>query len=99
MIIAVIFSLHPIFLIYIFIKKLRTESLSSAFLNSSLIIIVFSIGWPICTTVTNLFFNTEGLGEYFDRDTITLLLLTILEFFFYRFYYKDLFVIGDGKEK
>jgi len=99
MIIAVIFSLHPIFLIYIFIKKLRTESLSSAFLNSSLIIIVFSIGWPISTTVTKLFFETEGLGEYFDRDTITLLLLTILEFFFYRFYYKDLFVIEDGKEK
>jgi len=30
----------------------------------------------------------EGWGKLFDRDTFSLSLVTIIEFFFYRIYYK-----------
>jgi hypothetical protein len=38
----------------------------------------------------------SGFGIHFDRDTFSLTLLTILEVFFYRIYYKET-VTEDGK--
>lgn len=91
MIIAIIFALHFIFGLFVFTKVWQDESLGSAFINIILIIIIFSVGWPILTMLTKILFEKEGLGFYMDRDTITLSLLTIVEYFFYKFYYGDRF--------
>lgn len=40
----------------------------------------------------------EGLGREFNRDTFSLTLLTIAEFFFYKFYYSE-DLISNDKEK
>ncbi|MBK8945665.1 MAG: hypothetical protein IPM32_10415 [Ignavibacteriae bacterium] len=90
MIIVLIFLLHIIFVGYIFIKKLKKESLSSALINLAFIIIFFSVGWSISGMLVKLVFEPEGFGRFFDRDTITLTLLTIAEYFFFKFYYKDI---------
>lgn len=90
MIIALIFLLHIVFTIYIFRKKWKADSLSSAFIDLILIVIVFSVGWSVTTMLVKLIFEPEGFGKLFDRDTIALSLLTIGEFFFYRIYYKDI---------
>jgi len=98
MISALIFAAHLIFITVIFTKKWQEESLSAALINVALIIILFSVGWSISTTIVKIFFDSKGLGIHFDADTISLTLLSIAEFFFYRFYYKEEKVTEDDKE-
>ncbi|MCO6472290.1 MAG: hypothetical protein J5I57_00985 [Melioribacteraceae bacterium] len=90
MIISLIFFLHFLFGLVIFVRKWQEESLSAAFINIGLIIILFSVGWSIFTMITKLIFEPEGFGIWFDRDTITLTILSVTEYFFFRFYYSDI---------
>ena len=99
MIIAFIFALHLIFTLIVFTKKYQDESIADAFQNVALIIILFFVGWPLVTMIVKIFCEPKGLGVQFDRDTIVLTLFTILEFFFYKIYFKEYFIIGDDKEK
>jgi len=89
MITAIIFFAHFIFTLIIFTKKWQEEGLSSAWMNVALIVILFAVGWTVTGMVAKILMEQEGFGIYFDRDTFSLTLLTILEVFFYRFYYKD----------
>jgi hypothetical protein len=87
MIAALIFSAHLVFIVVIFTKKWQDESLSSAFINLALIIVLFAVGWSISTSLVKLVIDSKGFGIQFDADAISLTLLVIAEFFFYRFYY------------
>ena len=89
MITAFIFFVHLIFSLVIFTKKWQDENLSAGFLNIALIGILFAVGWTITGMIAKLFMEPKGLGIQFDRDTFALSLLTIVEFFFYKFYYKE----------
>lgn len=89
MISALIFFLHLLFTLVIFTKKWQTEGLKSGFLNIGLIGILFAVGWSITGIIAKAVMNEKGFGLYFDRDTFSLALLTICEFFFYRIYYKE----------
>ncbi len=89
MISAAIFAAHLVFILVIFTKKWQDESLSTAFINLALIIVLFAVGWSITTALVKLFFDAKGFGIYFDADTISLSLLAIVEFFFYRVYYGE----------
>ncbi len=98
MITALIFAAHLIFALIIFTKKWQDESLSAGFLNVTLIAILFTVGWTIAGMIAKVFMEPKGLGLQFDRDTFALTLLTIVEYFFYRFYYKEEPNLSD-KEK
>ncbi|HPN39505.1 MAG TPA: hypothetical protein PL041_13975 [Melioribacteraceae bacterium] len=98
MIAGFIFFLHFLFILIIFSKKWQNESISSAFTNSILIIILFAIGWSLATFLTKLIIDTKGFGVYFDRDSISLVILTFGEYFFYKMYFGKDF-IEDGTEK
>ncbi|PKL82434.1 MAG: hypothetical protein CVV24_10070 [Ignavibacteriae bacterium HGW-Ignavibacteriae-3] len=89
MITALIFTAHIIFMAVIFTKKWQDESLSSAFINLALIVILFAVGWSISTSLVKLVIDSKGFGIQFDADAISLTVLIIFEFFFYRFYYRD----------
>jgi hypothetical protein len=89
MIAALIFSAHLIFILIIFTIKWQNESLGTAFTNLALIIVLFAVGWSIATAVVKIFIDSKGFGIQFDSDTISLIILSIVEFFFYRFYYKE----------
>lgn len=82
-------------MLVIFTKKWQEEGLSAGFLNLALIGILFAVGWTIAGMIAKLVMEQEGLGIYFDRDTFSLTLLTIAEFFFYRFYYKEISTVAD----
>jgi hypothetical protein len=99
MISALIFCGHLIFITYIFTKKWQTESLSSAFTNAALIIILFTIGWSITVMIGKLIMEKEGLGIYFDRDSFSLVLLSMIEYLFYRMYYGKETLSEDETEK
>ncbi|OGU54717.1 MAG: hypothetical protein A2V66_01175 [Ignavibacteria bacterium RBG_13_36_8] len=97
MIIAAIFALHLIFILIIFTKKYQEESLSTAFQNVVLIIILFFVGWPLVTMIIKIFIEPKGLGVHFDRDTIVLTALSVIEYLFYKMYYKEYFITEAGK--
>lgn len=90
MVSAFLFYIHILFMLIIFTKKWQTESLSTAFLHVALIGLIFSIGWSITGMVATALFAADDLSFYFDRDAFSLTLLTLLEFFFYRFFYNDI---------
>jgi hypothetical protein len=98
MITAFIFFFHFIFSLIIFTKKWQDENLSAGFLNIALIAILFAVGWTITGMIAKLVLEPKGLGMQFDRDTFALSLLTIVEYFFYKFYYKETPTAND-KEK
>jgi len=99
MITALIFTGHLFFLLFIFTKKWQDESLQIAFVNAALIIILFSVGWSISTMVLKIFIEPQGFGIHFDRDTIGLTLLSVAEYFFYKFYYSAKGSTEVDKEK
>jgi uncharacterized membrane protein len=99
MIISAIFFIHLIFSLVIFTIKWQEEKLSAAFLNIGLIAVLFAVGWSIASIIAKLVMEPKGLGLHFDRDTFSLTLLSIGEYFFYRLYYKPFTATPDDKEK
>lgn len=99
MLIALIFFIHCLFALIIFTIKWQEESLPSAFLNVGLIGILFTVGWSITNIIAKIIMEPGGLGLYFDRDTFALTLLTIVEYFFYKMYYKQTAITEADKEK
>jgi len=98
MISAFIFFAHFIFLLLIFTWKWQREGISGAVLNVSLILILFAVGWTITGMIAKFLMEPEGFGLYYDRDTFSLTLLTIIEILFYRFYYKPSTAVGKGTQ-
>ena len=96
MISAFIFFAHFIFLLLIFTWKWQREGISGAVLNVSLILILFAVGWTITGMLAKFLMEPEGFGLYFDRDTLSLTLLTIREILFYRVYYKPSTAVDKG---
>lgn len=100
MVIFFIFLLHIVFSIYIFTKKKKAENTTAGIMNLALIAFLFAVGWAFTGFVTNLLFEPEGYGKELNRDTLSLLLLTILEtIFYYIYYYKDKNFNANGKER
>jgi hypothetical protein len=89
MITAFIFFIHFLFALIIFTKKWQEEDLKTGFINLALIAILFSVGWSIAGIIAKLFLEPEGFGIHFNRDTFSLTLLTLGEYFFFRFYYAE----------
>jgi hypothetical protein len=98
MISAFIFFAHFIFLLLIFTWKWQREGISGAVLNVSLILILFAVGWTITGMIAKFLMGPEGFGLYYDRDTFSLTLLTIIEILFYRFYYKPSTAVDKEKQ-
>jgi hypothetical protein len=96
MISAFIFFAHFIFILLIFTWKWQNDGISGAIMNVSLILILFAVGWTFTGMIAKFFMEPAGLGIYYDRDSFSLTLLTIIEFFFYRIYYNR--PIANGKE-
>jgi hypothetical protein len=91
MIAALIFFIHLLFSLVVFTKKWQEENITSGLLNVGLIGVFFGVGWSISGIIVKTVMQPEGFGIYFDRDTLSLVILTIGEYFFYRMYYKDTF--------
>ncbi len=83
MIAAIIFAFHVIAAIYAFITRWKSHGVSEGLLAVAFITIIFSVGWTIATMIANLFFEPEGLADWFNRNTISLTLVTLAEIVFY----------------
>ncbi len=89
---VVILISHFVFVIYIFVKKTNEESMSTGLTHLALILILFTVGWSVISLLLNNFIEPEGFGRDFDRSAIELSILSLAEFFFYKSYYKDIFI-------
>ncbi|MCS7054247.1 MAG: hypothetical protein NZM09_11020 [Ignavibacterium sp.] len=98
MISGLIFAGHIFFILYIFTKKWQEENIVNALLNVSLIIILFTIGWSIWSMILKIFIEPEGFSLELNRDSLSLIFLSITEYFFYKYYYKEDFN-SNGKER
>lgn len=94
-----IFVLHALGFVYAFVTRKRDGGTSEGILAVAFMGIVFAVGWTIATMLTNLLFTPEffvkwyyqhtespflsALREEFNRDTISLSVLTLGELCFY----------------
>lgn len=90
MINAAIFLLHGIFLVVVFFLKWKQEGSGGALVNLGLISLLFFAGWTLTNFIAALIFPPEGFGKELNLNTLSLLLLTVIETPFYLWYYKDL---------
>lgn len=87
MIAVFIFYLHVVFIAFAFTKNYIEDGLTRAILSSIFIIILFSVGWTFSEFVMGYFMESKGLGLMFPRAAFSLMMLTVMEIIFYRFYY------------
>ncbi len=88
MIPVLIFWLHITAAVYLFVKKYYEETLSEAFLTLGFAAIVFTAGWTFSSFVIHLAFGPKGLGEILNSDSLSLMLLSVLEAGFYKVWFR-----------
>jgi len=90
MIEVLIFYVHIVTAIYIYAKYWQRESIKEALMGVGLMGIMFSVGWVMMSFIVNLIVPWQWETELIKRDTMSLLLLTAVEaYFFKNFYLKD----------
>lgn len=85
MIAAIILGIHVLAGGYAFWTR-KKDGWAEAFMAVAFVGIIFSVGWTIMTMVTGLLLEPQGLAEWMNRDTVTLLLLTAAEGIFYYYF-------------
>ena len=88
MIAAIILGIHIAAGVYAFFSRTRKDGWGEGVLVFVFVGIIFSVGWTMMTILTSLVLPPEGFAEWFDRDAVTLILLTIAEGVFYYFFLK-----------
>lgn len=88
MIVLLIFYAHIVTAAYVFTKRWQEEDKREAFLAVGFMTLIFLVGWSVATFILKLFVEQEGLGKWFDRDAMSLVLLTLLEILLYSMYFK-----------
>lgn len=88
MIAVFIFYIHVVLAVAIFTKRWQESGTADAFLAVGFMALIFGVGWSVSTVFLKFFFEKPGLGVWFDRDAMSLVLLTMMEAVFYWAYYK-----------
>ncbi|MGB2869647.1 MAG: hypothetical protein WBD36_14420 [Bacteroidota bacterium] len=109
MVAGFIFILHGVALLIAYFR-FKGQGVKEGLLAVAFVVIIFSVGWTISTMLTSLLFTPDFvvrwyysqtnsyflqiLRKEFNRDTISLVLLTLGELLFYSVYLKT-----DEQEK
>ena len=86
MIELVVFYLHTIAAVTAFTHQYQREGPGAGALAVGFMGIIFSVGWSISTFLLKLVVSEKGMGLWFNRDAMSLTLLTIAEAIFYYLY-------------
>ena len=79
MIPLLVFSLHIIAAAALFTKRWQDEGAIEGFLALFFLAVIFFVGWSMMSFLTKLFMSPPVQGQLFDRDAVSLLLLTAVE--------------------
>lgn len=88
MVAVFVFYIHLVAASAIFTKRWQESGTGEAFLAVGFMALIFGVGWSVATVFLKFFFDKEGLSVWFDRDQMSLALLTVLESIFYYAYIK-----------
>ena len=87
MIAIFVFYLHIVGAVYAFSKGYVEHKLVDAFMSLAFVAIIFSVGWTLAGFIVRFLFPEEGLGQWLDNDTISLVLVTFFEAILYGTYF------------
>ncbi len=88
MIPVLIFWMHITAGVYLFVKTYYEETLGEAFLLIGFAAIIFTAGWTFSSFLVRLVFGAEGVSAILNDDSLSLILLTIIEAIFYRVWFR-----------
>lgn len=78
---------HILFALYLFTKRWQEKKLSDGFLSLAVLGLTFSIGWAIMGPLSRMLLHQEFELSWFTSDTLSLVMLVVVEFFFFKFYF------------
>ena len=85
-----VFYVHTVAAVYAFTNQYQEEGPGAGTLAVAFMGIVFSVGWSISTFVLKFLVSEKGFGIYFNRDALSLTILTAGEAIFYYLYLKGM---------
>ena len=89
MIIVIIFYLHILFAVLVFTHRWQEEGLQGGFIVLGFIGLIFAVGWTIAGFIIH-FLASDGIPGLIDPDTLSLVILSIIEgLVFYFYFFKD----------
>ncbi|OLD74755.1 MAG: hypothetical protein AUI33_05995 [Ignavibacteria bacterium 13_1_40CM_2_61_4] len=83
MITLFIFYLHTMAAVALYTKRWQGSNWKEGLLAVGFLLLIFSVGWTMSTFLVSLFVSERGFGIWLDRDTLALVVLTMLEAVFY----------------
>ena len=99
MVAAIIFAVHGAVLLGVVIWKARSEGWTEAALAAAFLIVIFSVAWTLSGFLVSVLFDPEGLAEWMNRDTISLVIVTLAEAVFYTVFFRVLRDKTEGGAK
>ena len=78
-----IFYLHTVAVAAIYTKRWQESQWKEGLLAVVFFVLFFSVGWSIATVIVKPLIGEKGFGVWLDRDTLSLVLLSVLEGVFY----------------
>ena len=81
-----VFYIHTVGAVYAFTDQYQEEGMGAGALAVAFMGIVFSVGWSISTFILKFLISEKGFGMYFNRDALSLAILTAGEAVFYYLY-------------
>jgi hypothetical protein len=88
MISVLIFWIHITGGVYLFVKKYYEETLGEAFLTLGFAAIIFTAGWTFSSFMVHTLIGPQGVSRFLNDDSLSLILLTILEAIFYKLWFR-----------
>ncbi len=85
-----VFYIHTVAAVYTFTEQYQEEGMGAGVLAVAFMGIVFSVGWSISTFILKFLIDEKGFGMYFNRDALSLAVLTIGEAVFYYLYMRGM---------
>ena len=83
MITLFIFYAHVIAAVTLYTKRWQEANWKEGLLAVGFLLLVFSVGWSISTFIMKLLVGEKGFAVWLDRDTLSLLLLAVMECTFF----------------
>jgi hypothetical protein len=89
MIPVLVFYVHIVAVTAAFTKRWQDEGLTEGVLAAFFMLVIFFVGWSMSSFIVKLIMPQEGWVTWLDRDSASLVLITLAESVFYYFYLKD----------
>ncbi|HUL43241.1 MAG TPA: hypothetical protein VLY03_02675 [Bacteroidota bacterium] len=83
MITLLIFYAHVVAAVALYTKRWQEANWKEGFLAVGFLLLIFSVGWSISTFIMKLLVSEKGFAVWLDRDTLSLLLLAVMECAFF----------------